>query len=201
MTKKLYDFDLKYGDCVAGCDEAGRGPIAGPVVVAACQMPMDFIIEGINDSKQISPIKREALYNKIIKCADYSIAVIDEEVIDKINILQATKRGMCQCISALKNAGIVLVDAVKLDLSIKTVSIIKGDTLSYNIAAASILAKVYRDKLMIKMDKLYPEYGFAAHKGYGTKFHIEMLKKYGPCKIHRATFIKNFVGENYEEEQ
>lgn len=201
MTKKLFDFDLQFGDAIAGCDEAGRGPIAGPVVVASCQMPMDFIIEGINDSKQVSPVKREELYQKIIRCAEYSIAVIDEKVIDDINILQATKRGMCQCISALKHAKVVLVDAVKLDLPIETVPIIHGDALSYNIAAASILAKVYRDKLMMKMDELYPEYGFASHKGYGTKFHIEKLKKYGPCKIHRATFIKNFIGERYEEEQ
>ncbi len=201
MTLDLFEFDLKYGSGVAGCDEAGRGPIAGPVVVAACQMPMDFIIEGINDSKQLSPIKREALYQKIIKCAQYSVAVIDEKTIDEINILQATKRGMSQCITELKNANIVLVDAVKLDLPVKTVPIIKGDALSYNIAAASIIAKVYRDRLMTQMDKLYPEYGFAAHKGYGTKYHIEMLKKYGPCKIHRSTFIKNFVGDINEEKQ
>lgn len=158
-------------------------------------MPMDFIIEGINDSKQLSPIKREELYQKIIKCAEYSIVVIDEKTIDEINILQATKLGMSKCITQLKDAKLVLVDAVKLDLPIKTVPIIKGDTYSYNIAAASILAKVYRDRLMLEMDKLYPEYGFASNKGYGTKSHIEMLKKYGPCKIHRTTFIKNFVGE------
>ncbi len=195
MTKDLFYFDQKYGNDVAGCDEAGRGPLAGPVVIAACKMPMDFIIEGINDSKQLSPIKREELYQKIIKCAEYSIVVIDEKTIDEINILQATKLGMSKCITQLKDAKLVLVDAVKLDLPIKTVPIIKGDTYSYNIAAASILAKVYRDRLMLEMDKLYPEYGFASNKGYGTKSHIEMLKKYGPCKIHRTTFIKNFVGE------
>lgn len=199
MTKELFEFDLNYGAKVGGCDEAGRGPIAGPVVVAACRMPTDFIIEGINDSKKLSEKKREALYERIIKCADYSIAVIDEKTIDEINILQATIKGMSECICSLKDAEIVLVDAVKLNLPVKTVPIIKGDAKSYNIAAASILAKVYRDRLMSEFDKLYPEYGFAKHKGYGTKQHIEALKKYGPCKIHRTTFIKNFVGDRDEE--
>ena len=201
MTRELFEFDINYGCKVGGCDEAGRGPIAGPVVVAACRMPTDFIIEGINDSKKLSPIKREELYEKIIKCADYSVAVIDEKTIDEINILQATKKGMAECICALKDVDLVLVDAVKLDLPVKTEPIIKGDAKSYNIAAASIIAKVYRDRLMAEMDKRYPEYGFNKHKGYGTKFHIDALKKYGPCPIHRTTFIKNFVGDSYEERQ
>ena len=199
MTRELFEFDLTYGTSVGGCDEAGRGPIAGPVVVAACKMPTEFIIEGINDSKKLSAIKREELYEKIIKCADYSIAVIDERTIDDINILQATIKGMTECICSLGSVDTVLVDAVKLNLPVKTVPIIKGDAKSYNIAAASILAKVYRDRLMSEMDALYPMYGFAAHKGYGTKQHIEALRKYGPCKIHRTTFIKNLVEDCHEE--
>ncbi|MBE5730997.1 MAG: ribonuclease HII [Clostridiales bacterium] len=195
MTKDLFEFDLSYGADVAGCDEAGRGPIAGPVVVAACKMPTEFIVEGINDSKKLTPKKRELLYNRIISCAEYSIVAIDEKTIDEINILEATKLAMRKAISAIKSAQTVLIDAVKLDLDVHTEAIIKGDAKSYNIAAASILAKEYRDRLMLEMDKIYPEYGFAAHKGYGTKVHVEALKKYGPCPIHRRTFIKNFVGE------
>lgn len=201
MTSELYEFDKRYGTSVGGCDEAGRGPLAGPVVVAACKMPSGFIIEGINDSKKLSPVKREQLYERIIKCADYKIAVIDENTIDNINILQATIKGMTECIEALTSVDVVLVDAVKLNLRVKTIPIIKGDAQSYNIAAASILAKVYRDRLMTEYDKQYPLYGFASHKGYGTSAHIEAIKKYGPCAIHRKTFIKNFVGESYEEIQ
>lgn len=195
MTKDLFQFDLSYGANVAGCDEAGRGPIAGPVVVAACKMPTEFIVEGINDSKKLTPKKRELLYNRIVACAEYSIVAIDEKTIDEINILEATKLAMRKAISAIKGAETVLIDAVKLDLDVHTEAIIKGDAKSYNIAAASILAKEYRDRLMLEMDKMYPEYGFAAHKGYGTKAHVEALIKYGPCPIHRRTFIKNFVGE------
>ena len=196
MTLELFEFDRKYGVNVGGCDEAGRGPIAGPVVVAACKMPTGYVIEGINDSKKISPVKRELLYDKILKCAQYSIAIIDEKTIDEINILQATKRAMSECVCSLNGVDIVLVDAVKLNLPVKTEAIIKGDALSYNIAAASIIAKVHRDRIMMQMDKEYPQYGFASHKGYGTKAHIEALLKYGPCPIHRRTFIKNFIKEN-----
>lgn len=195
MTKDLFEFDLSYGASVAGCDEAGRGPIAGPVVIAACKMPTEFIVEGINDSKKLTPKKRELLYSRIIACAEYSIVAIDEKTIDQINILEATKLAMRKAISEIKDAQIVLVDAVKLDLDVRTEAIIKGDAKSYNIAAASILAKEYRDRLMLEMDKIYPEYGFASHKGYGTKAHVEALIKYGPCPIHRRTFIKNFIEE------
>ncbi len=198
MTKDLFDFDIEYGATVCGCDEAGRGPLAGPVVVAACKMPTEFIIEGIDDSKKLSPVKREQLFERIIKCAEYHIEVVDHKVIDEINILQATILGMTKCVNAI-NSDIALVDAVKLSLGRKTISIIKGDAKSYNIAAASILAKVYRDRLMLEYDKLYPMYGFASHKGYGTAAHIEAIKKYGPCNIHRKTFIKNFVMEDYEK--
>ena len=191
-TRELFEYDLAFGSSVGGCDEAGRGPLAGPVVVAACKMPTEFIIEGIDDSKKLTEAKRETLYEKIIKCAEYKISVIDEKTIDEINILEATKRGMTECISALRDVDVVLVDAVKLDLPTKTIPIIKGDALSYNIAAASIIAKVYRDRLMRQMDEIYVRYGFAKNKGYGTKLHIDALKEYGPCPIHRRSFIKNF---------
>ena len=179
---------------VAGIDEAGRGPLAGPVVVASVIMPVDNIIEGINDSKKLSEKKRNLLFNKIKEVAiAYHIEVIDEKVIDKINILNATKLGMKNCIDKLdKTPDVVLIDAVKIDSDVQTVSIIKGDAKSYSIAAASILAKVYRDNLMLQYDKEYPVYNFAKHKGYGTKMHIDAIKQYGICPIHRRTFVKNF---------
>ena len=140
-------------------------------------------------------MKREELFDKIVDIAiSYSIVEIDEKKIDEINILQATKLGMKRAVENLKvMPDLVLVDAVKIDVALPQENIIKGDALSYNIAAASILAKVYRDKLMENLDKKYPEYNFAKHKGYGTKAHIEALKKYGKCEIHRETFIKKFV--------
>lgn len=195
----LFEYENKYkdGGLVAGLDEAGRGPLAGPVVVAAVIMPLDSdkIIEGINDSKKLTAKKREELYEKIKTTAiDYVITEIDEKTIDEINILQATKLGASKCIKGFKaEPFIVLADALNFDSPYPIESIIKGDAKSYNIAAASILAKVYRDRLMLEYDKVYPEYGFAAHKGYGTKNHINALKKYGKCAIHRESFIKNFV--------
>ena len=163
---------------IGGMDEAGRGPLAGPVVAAAVIMPSDDPIEGVNDSKQLSEKKRERLY-------------------DEINILNATKRAMAECVEGFAiNPHVVLVDAVKLSLEVPTVSIIKGDALSYSIAAASILAKVYRDRLMLAYDEQYPEYGFARHKGYGTREHIEALRKYGPCPIHRHSFITHFITDD-----
>lgn len=199
----MLDYELEYYNngitLIAGVDEAGRGPLAGPVCVAACIMPMgkDKIIEDINDSKKLSEKKREELYDKIVNTAiSYKIELINEKVIDDINILNATKMGMKQAIIGLNvQPELVLIDAVPLDIGIKTESIIKGDAKSYNIAAASILAKVTRDRLMVELDKIYPEYNFKKHKGYGTKEHIENLKKYGKCPIHRKSFIKNFVGE------
>ena len=182
---------------IAGIDEAGRGPLAGPVCVASVIMPLDEenIIEGINDSKKLSEKKRDLLYDKIMeKAIAYHIELVDEETIDKINILNATKVGMMVCINELSvKPDVVLIDAVKIDSDIETVSIIKGDQLSYSIACASILAKVTRDRLMLEIDKEYPEYGFAKHKGYGTKVHIEALKKYGKCPRHRNSFIGHFV--------
>jgi ribonuclease HII len=202
-TKKLVDYDKrvqqKYG-LFCGIDEAGRGPLAGPVVIASCVMPLDDdkIIPGIDDSKKLTEKQREELFEKIKQSAiEYSIQEIDEKTIDEINILQATKLGMKKCIEGLKQKpDLALVDAVKdIDSDIKQIAIIKGDATSYSIAAASILAKVYRDRLILELDKTYPEYNFKKHKGYGTKEHIEALKKYGPSQIHRKTFIKNFVEE------
>lgn len=185
---------------IAGVDEAGRGPLAGPVVCACVIMPMekDKIIDEINDSKKLSAKKREILFDKIKQIAiDYKIEFVDEKIIDEINILNATKMGMENCINALnQKPEIVLIDAVKgLNIPYESESIIHGDALSYNIAAASILAKVSRDRYMKEMDKIYPEYNFAKHKGYGTKEHIQNLQKYGKCKIHRESFIKNFIKE------
>lgn len=200
-TKSLVEFDKKMLDrygVFCGIDEAGRGPLAGPVVVASCIMPLDDdkILYGIDDSKKLTENQREELFEKIKQTAiDFHIQEIDENTIDQINILEATKLGMKKCVENLKSKPkMVLVDAVKnLDTDILQVAIIKGDATSYSIAAASILAKVYRDKLMKKLAEEYPEYNFAKHKGYGTKEHIELLKKFGPSKIHRKSFIKNFV--------
>lgn len=182
---------------IAGIDEAGRGPLAGPVCVAMVIMPLDedSIIEGVNDSKKLTEKKREQLFDEIIsKALAYHIEFIDEETIDSINILNATKLGMLTCINSIElKPDIVLIDAVPISSEIETLSIIKGDALSYSIACASILAKVSRDRLMLELDKKYPSYGFAKHKGYGTKVHIDNLKTYGKCPCHRNSFIKNFV--------
>ena len=179
---------------IAGMDEAGRGPLAGPVTVGCCIMDLKDIIDGVNDSKQLTEKKREELFPIIKeKAIAYSVINIDYDVIDDINILNATKKGMKQALnSLLPYPEYLLVDAVKHDFGIPYKAIIHGDALSYSIACASILAKVTRDKIMEDYDTVYPEYGFAKHKGYGTKQHIEALKKYGPCPIHRKTFIKNF---------
>ena len=197
----MFDYENKYLNygckLIAGIDEAGRGPLAGPVCVAAVIMPLEQenIIEKINDSKKLSEKMRESLYEKIIeKAIAYHVELIDESTIDTINILNATKLGMLTCINEIKVIpDVVLIDAVKIDAPIKTESIIKGDTLSYSIACASILAKVTRDRYMLEMDKKYPQYNFKKHKGYATKEHIENLKKYGKSDIHRESFIKNFV--------
>lgn len=192
----MLDYEKKYKNkIVAGIDEAGRGPLAGPVVCASVIMPLDNIIEGIDDSKKLSSKKRDLLFDEIVKTAiSYSIVEVDEKTIDQINILNATKLGMEECLKKLKvRPDVVLIDAVKISTDIAQENIIHGDALSYNIAAASILAKVYRDRLMERVDRIYPQYCFAKHKGYGTKLHIELLKKYGPCPLHRKTFIKKFV--------
>lgn len=203
----MFDYENKYlklgKKFIAGIDEAGRGPLAGPVACCAVIMPLDSdkIIDGVNDSKKLSPKKRDELYEKIKQTAlDYSVVFVSEKEIDEINILNATKKGMSKCIDSLRiKPNIILVDAVKgLDTEIECESIIKGDALSYSIACASILAKVERDRMMEKYDKEFIHYEFSRHKGYGTKLHIELLKKYGPCKIHRRSFIKNFIGDESE---
>lgn len=194
-TIELFDFDCSITDGpIAGIDEAGRGPLAGPVVCACCIMPMDHMIEGVMDSKKISENKREKLYETIVKTAlDYSVSVVENEEIDEINILNATKKGMFECILKLKiPPEVVLIDAVKIACDYKVMPIIKGDAKSYNIAAASIIAKVTRDRIMRRYDGIYPDYGFAKNKGYGTGEHIEAIKKYGLTQIHRRTFVKNF---------
>lgn len=181
---------------IAGIDEAGRGPLAGPVVVAGVIMPLgnNDIIEGVNDSKKLSAKKRDLLYDKIMeKAIEVQVAIIDSETIDRDNILNATKGGMTRCIEGFKQVDRVLIDAVKLDSKVPTLSIIHGDALSYSIAAASIVAKVTRDRLMQDYHTQYPQYNFAKHKGYGTAEHIRLLKEYGPCPIHRRTFIGHFV--------
>ncbi len=186
--EKLYDLGYR---AICGVDEAGRGPLAGPVCVASCILPPFSRIEGINDSKKLSSKKREELYKIIIKEAiAYNVVFVPEEVVDEINIYQATKKGMLEAIEGLSvKADYVLIDAMPLhELETKHDSIIHGDALSASIAAASILAKVTRDHYMEKMDIKYPNYGFKDHKGYGTKKHLEALEKYGPCKIHRKTF-------------
>ena len=183
---------------IAGVDEAGRGPLAGPVVAACAVMPLreGQLIDGVDNSKLLSEAKREKLFEMIKeKAIEYTISVIDNREIDEINILNATKHCMKSCLEQLRSRSeIVLVDAVKLENSpFVTLPIVHGDALSYSIAAASILAKVFRDRLMREYDRQYPEYGFAKHKGYGTRAHIEALKKFGACPLHRQTFIKNFV--------
>ena len=194
----MLDYEKKYeGKLIAGIDEAGRGPLAGPVVCACVIMSLDkdLMLEEINDSKKLTEKKREKLFDQILERAvAYSIVEIDEKTIDEINILNATKLGMKRALEGLKiKPDIVLIDAVKIESEIPQENIIKGDALSYNIASASILAKVHRDRLMIGLDEKYPQYGFAKHKGYGTKVHIEALKQHGKCEIHRDSFIKNFV--------
>lgn len=182
---------------IAGVDEVGRGPLAGPVVCAACIMPLDDIIEGIDDSKKVSEKKREMLYKKIKeKAISYHIQEISQTEIDQINILEAVKKCMTQAVLGLKvKPDITIVDGVNTHLEINAHYVVKGDSLSYTVGCASILAKVYRDNLMKEYAKKYSEYGFEKHKGYGTKAHIEKIKEIGPCILHRRTFIKNFWEE------
>lgn len=183
---------------IAGADEVGRGPLAGPVVTCACIMPLEpeNIIDGVWDSKKLSEKKRNELFDKICeKAISFRIEFISEKLIDEINILNATKLCMANSINNLEvTPDIVLVDALDgLDVKVKTLPIIHGDALSYLIGCASILAKVTRDRFMEEQAKLYPNYGFEKHKGYGTKAHIEAIKEHGACPIHRKTFIKNFI--------
>lgn len=196
----MREFENKYSDLayVAGIDEAGRGPLAGPVVAAAVILPKDIFLPFLNDSKKVTEKRRDVLFDEIKQNAiAYGIGIASNTLIDEINILQATYEAMREAVNALeKTPDILLVDAVHIpDINIKQVGIVKGDAKSVNIAAASILAKVTRDRLMAEYDKIYPEYGFASNKGYGTVTHIAALKEIGPCAIHRKSFIGNFVSE------
>lgn len=181
-------------ELICGIDEAGRGPLAGPVVVAAVIMPRDSMIEGVNDSKKVSEKKREELYEIITKEAiSYGVGIIDQKEIDRINILNATKEGLTMSIKELSpRPDKIIVDALKgIDtLGIPYDSIIKGDAKCYSIAAASIIAKVTRDRIMRTWDEVYPQYGFSKHKGYGTAEHIAAIKEYGICPLHRLSFVK-----------
>ena len=192
--QKLYSDKIQY---IAGIDEAGRGPLAGPVVVGVVILPKESMIEGVNDSKKVSEKKREKIYEEITQDAiSWSVGMADQNEIDEINILQATKLALKRAIEGLEvKPDLILVDALtNIDtLGIPYKSIIKGDAKNYSIAAASIIAKVTRDRMMYEYDKIYPEYGFAGHKGYGTAKHIAAIKENGPCMLHRKTFIKNFM--------
>jgi len=182
---------------VAGMDEAGRGPLAGPVVAAAVILDPENPIYGVDDSKKLSPKKRAALKAEIEeKAISVGVGIVDVETIDSINILEATKLAMKKAVAALDpQPELLLIDAVQLkDLPIAQQPIIKGDALSVSIAAASIIAKETRDEMLKAYDELYPEYGFASHKGYGTKQHMDAIRNLGPLPIHRKTFIKNIVG-------
>ncbi|MCI8310030.1 MAG: ribonuclease HII [Clostridia bacterium] len=190
---KLYDSEkIKY---ICGIDEAGRGPLAGPVVVGAVILPKESMIEGINDSKKISEKKRELIYEKIISEAiSYAVGIVDHTEIDNINILNATKLALKNALIDLSvKPDMIMVDALtKIDtLGIPYISVVKGDAKVYSISAASIIAKVTRDRIMCEWDKVYPAYGFAKHKGYGTAFHIGAIHENGLCEIHRRTFIKD----------
>lgn len=192
IEENLHSQGIEY---ICGIDEAGRGPLAGPVVVAAAIMPKDSMIEGVNDSKKVSEKKRELLYEKITEEAiAWGVGIIDQKEIDRINILNATKEGLTEAVKALVvRPDRIIVDALNgIDtLGIPYTSIIKGDAKCYSIAAASIIAKVTRDRIMRQWDEIYPQYGFEKHKGYGTKAHIEAIKEYGLCPLHRLSFTKN----------
>ncbi len=201
MDWLLYENDAldKGYDIVCGVDEAGRGPLAGPVFAAAVILPKGHIIEGVNDSKKLSEKKRDMLYDKIIdECVCYSIGTASEKEIDEINILQATFLAMRRAVEGLEiKPRLALVDGNRVpplnDVDVET--IVKGDAKSASIAAASIIAKVSRDRYMLEMAEKYPEYHFEKHKGYGTKLHYEMIEKYGICDIHRKSFLKKVLNK------
>lgn len=194
MEEELYEKGIKL---IGGIDEAGRGPLAGPVVVACAVMPKDSMIEGVNDSKKISEKKRERLYDEIIENAiSYEVGIIDQNTIDDINILNATKLGLTTAVKGLNvKPEIILVDALtNIDTcGIPYQSIVKGDAKCYSIACASIIAKVTRDRIMRQWDEIYPQYGFEKHKGYGTAAHMQAIREYGLCPLHRHSFVKNIL--------
>ena len=194
IEKEFFDKGI---DLIAGIDEAGRGPLAGPVVVACVILDKNSMIEGVNDSKKISESKREKLYEIITQEAiSYSVGIVYQEEIDEINILQATKKALTEAISSIKiKPNLIMVDALTgiNTLKIPYKSIVKGDAKCYSIAAASIIAKVTRDRIMREWDKVYPDYGFSSNKGYGTAKHIQAIKENGLCPIHRRSFVKNII--------
>ncbi len=193
---ELYAKKVKY---IGGVDEVGRGPLIGPVVACCCVLPKDFVLEGLTDSKKLSEKKRDLFYNYIINhCIAYGIGIVTPEEIDEINIYQASKKAMLLAIAEVRkkiNLEHVLIDAMPLELDIKTTSIIKGDSKSISIAAASVLAKVTRDRMMYQLDEKYPLYGFKNHKGYPTKKHLEAIKKYGLIEGYRKSYgpIKEII--------
>ncbi len=200
---KRYESNL-YADgtkLIIGIDEAGRGPLAGPVAVGAVVMKPDSELEWVNDSKKVTEKRRDILFDKIKEEAlAWSVQLISQQEIDRLNILEATKKGLHLCVEDIINQlgtkpDVILVDALKdIDTcGIPYESIIKGDATCYSISCASILAKVTRDRIMQEWDQVYPQYGFAGHKGYGTAKHIQAIKEYGPCPLHRKTFIKHFI--------
>lgn len=198
--EQMKEYEYTYAACqaICGIDEAGRGPLAGPVVAGAVILPPECEILFLNDSKKLSEKRREELFLEIRqKALAWNVGIAGPDRIDEINILQATYEAMRQAIAGLKlQPDLLLNDAVTIPgIAIHQVPIVKGDAKSVSIAAASIMAKVTRDHMMLEYDKLYPEYGFAKHKGYGTAAHIAALKEHGPSPIHRRTFIKNFVSE------
>ena len=204
--KKYWQQGIEY---VAGCDEAGRGPLAGPLVVAAVILPQDIFISGLNDSKKLSPKKRATLYDEVCaKALSITVNIVGHYDIDRVNIYEATKIAMKQCLENLTHIPkVALIDAMPLELNnIEGVSLIHGDSLSASIAAASIIAKVTRDRIMVELDTKFPQYGFAGHKGYGSEKHMQAIAQYGPCMWHRRSFepIKglnknNILGKGVEE--
>ena len=196
--RELYKDNIKL---IAGVDEVGRGPLCGPVVAAACILNENYYLEGLNDSKKLSEKKRDKLFDVLIdECVAYGIGIVEPKRIDEINILEASKEAMKIAISNLSvKPEHVLIDAVKLDLDIPSTPIIKGDAKSASIAAASVIAKVTRDRMMYDLDKEYPEYGFASHKGYPTKKHIEAVKEHGVLDFYRFTFSP--ISEIIKEEK
>ena len=199
--EEMCRYEKEHEDCalICGIDEAGRGPLAGPVVAGAVILPKNSRILYLNDSKKLSEKRREELFVRIQKEAlAWSVGIAEPERIDEINILQATYEAMRKAIQGLpQKPDLLLNDAVTIpDVEIVQIPIVKGDAKSLSIAAASILAKVTRDHMMMEYDMIYPEYGFGKHKGYGTAAHMEAIRRFGPCPIHRRTFIKKIVGED-----
>ena len=201
--EQMWEYEKAHPDCalICGVDEAGRGPLAGPVVAGAAILPKDSRILYLNDSKKLSEKRREELFVRIKEEAiAWSVGIVGPERIDEINILQATYEAMRQAIGNLSQTpDLLLCDAVTIpEVKIPQISIIKGDAKSLSIAAASVLAKVTRDHMMEGYDKLYPQYGFGKHKGYGTAAHIQAIREFGPCPMHRRTFIRKFTGADGE---